>query len=295
MRFLILASIVISILSSCQSKITGCMDPKASNYDPFAERYGECTYAPDVPVVPGDTTKPKNYGSVKFVFNAEANGKPFSLNENFKDNKNRNFLFSIFKFYVSNVKFVVGSNKVLVKDVALLDYDTSTPASPGIPRFYSYFESDSVEVGEFSDIYLGFGVDPELNEEYRNTSYPTEHPLNTTYNKMGWGWAGKYIFTMVEGRLDTDSNTIYDESIFWHTGLSELYRFAVIPANGVKVLKGQTTTVNLKLDVVKLFEGLDIGTFEGKTHTEEGAPKVVASTFQTNLSRAVSLQGITYE
>lgn len=270
------------------------MDPKASNFDPLAEKYGECVYNTS-PTTPVDTSTSIPYGKVKVTFVPYANGAPFHLNENFKDNMNRNFMLSIFKFYVSNVKFVSAANKTPIKDVSLVDFDTSAPATPGVPRFFSYFEVDSIPIGDFSDIYMGFGVDPEVNEEYKNTAYPSGHPLNTTYNDMGWGWAAKYKFAVIEGRLDTDSNTIYDKSIFWHTGLSQLYRFGVIPAARLKVMKGQTTSIQLKVDVVALFSGMDIGTNQGQSHTGTPDDIISSSYIQTNLSKAVTVLGITYE
>ena len=196
---------------------------------------------------------------------------------------------------MSSIKLADKAIKSEISDVELIDFDTNASISPNCPTWNSYFEKDSVLVGSFNELFIGFGVEPERNEEYLNAAYPNTHPLNTTCNDMGWGWRDKYKYTMIEGNLDTDSNASYDYNLFWHTGLSDLYRFRSIAAPGIKVLKGQTTFINLKLDVLKLFEGLEISGKGGQTHTGNPADKVTAEIFQTNLSRAVELEGVTYE
>lgn len=268
----------------CGKTEPGCQDPKALNYEPNANALGVCVYMPD-------TTTPK--AKVMVVINPIINGQQLKLETTYKDQMDRNITFSLFKYYVSNLKFSnLKADKYDVCDVELIDYDVPV-ANSSRPTFDHIIEGE-VRVDQYNGIYLGLGVDPIKNEEYKPNDYPTEHPLNVLYNNMDWTWASKYKFFSVEGKIDSSSVT--EKAFFIHTGFSDLYRQQIISLKEpFQVKENMTTVVTLQLEVDKLFEGIDLATGEGQSHTENLEKKEISRKLQTNLAKYITFKGVEYQ
>ncbi len=292
------------VLFSCTKPKEGCTDPEALNYDPAAKYNSRCTYGekptPITPPCVGDTCDPDSSQEAKFQ-KVEINiiplvdGERLYLSKNYKDQQGRNLEFTLFKYFVSNVQ--VGTStleKYEITDVELIDYDTSTLFSE-TRKIYDHKIEGELVPGTYSTLYFGCGVDPVLNEEYRPNDYPAEHPLNTTFNGMDWTWEAKYKFLSLDGRIDIDSTGDYDRSFFYHTGFSELYRQVILQTGEFEVREGQTTYINLELDILKVFENIDLAGKQGQSHTSGPEQLEYSRTVQTNLANNIRFVGITYE
>ena len=288
-------------LFSCTKPKEGCTDPEAKNYDPAAKYNSLCVYGDDPIVIdtggvkPCDTCSASKFQKIEVTITPVIDGERVFLNRNYKDDRGRDLEFTFFKFYVSNVLFGTRSfSRIEIADVDLIDLDTSTFLSQTRTLYDNVIEGET-EAGTYNKIYLGCGVDPVFNEEYRPNDYPSDHPLNALYSGMDWTWESKYKFTSLEGSVDTDSNGVYDRPFFYHTGFSDLYRQVILNTGDFEVKEGVTTHVNLELDVSKLFEGLNIATKEGQSHTSGPQQLEYSRTLQTNLANNISFKGVTYE
>ncbi len=297
--------VFISLLAvgSCKKPKEGCLDPTAINYDASAEYNSLCIYGSNASVVPIDTATvpcdtcgPVKLHKVEISITPIANGKRFYSGTNYKDDQLRDFQITFFKYFVSNIKLGDKSTvKTGVADIELIDYDTSTFLSATRP-IYDHIIEGEASAGMYNRIFLGLGVDPIWNEEYSPNDYPSDHPLNATYTNMDWTWETKYKFTSIEGNIDSDADGKYDRAFFMHTGFSDLYRQAIVRTGSeIEVKEGLTTFINLELDIVKVFEGLDIATKQGQTHTSGAEQLEFSRTIQTNMSKSITFVGVTYE
>lgn len=294
-------ALVMLVLGGCKKPKEGCLDPKASNYDPTAKYNSLCIYADDsepkdTAYVPCDTcVSDPNFEAVQIHIIPKIDGKRMFLNRNYEDDSSRDFQITLFKYFVSNVKFTARSGiKKDVADIELIDYDTTTYFSATRP-IYDHIIEGTVEAGLYSAIYFGCGVDPIWNEEYKPNNYPSDHPLNVTYTNMDWSWEAKYKFTSIGGNIDSDGDAKYDRAFFMHTGFSEMYRQVILnPTNDIEVKEGMTTVVNLELDILEVFKGLNIATKEGQTHSSGAEQMEYSRAIQTNLANSIKFIDITY-
>ncbi|MBD80715.1 MAG: hypothetical protein CL840_17505 [Crocinitomicaceae bacterium] len=275
----------------CNTK-GGCNDPLADNYDPSANRYGECVYTIDKE----DTVVPESNIPVNIKIEATANGKDFALNEKYTNNDGKEFLMSTLKFYVANLKFAYnGNNKTEFKDIELFDFDTSKPLNPSIPYWNTESKGVVQRLGSYNQLYIGVGVGIEENEEFSPNKYPADHPLSATYTTMAWDWKAKYIFSKIEGRVDSNANGILNRTFFYHSGHSDMYRLVILDLDKTyEIGVNNEVDLELNLDVLKIIDGIKIETSaQGQSHTSTPAQKVLSSAVHTNLSEAISVKNIT--
>ncbi|MEQ8323897.1 MAG: hypothetical protein RIC15_12775 [Vicingaceae bacterium] len=159
------------------------------------------------------------YESIRMQFDATAGGENMELLKTFSDPLGRSLNAELFKFYVSNVYFHAGNQKVKVKDVALITMlDPNFPDPSGILREIEM----KVPYGNYDGISFGIGLDPLQNESDPN-SFDPDHPLSSAQNTH-WGTWSNYKFLMMEGKGDWDNDTQFTDIYGYHTGFDECYR-----------------------------------------------------------------------
>lgn len=279
---------------SCRKE--GCTDESATNYNPEARKNTFCIYKKQIEWdQKEDNSEAMKTGIVEVRITPVANGKRFYVNGTYEDDQSRKLTMNRFKYYVSNV--LIANNKTEKQEVAkveLIDYDTAAPFSEVVTQ-YDHIILGRVEVGTYSRLFFGCGVDPALNEEYLPNNYPNDHPLNVTYNNMDWTWETRYKFTSIEGKIDTDSDGSPDKAFFMHTGFNDLYRQVLLSIGTVEVKPNARTIINLELDILKVFDGLDIATKEGQSHSSGEEQKGYSATIQTNLANNMKFVDVEYE
>lgn len=172
---------------------------------------------------------------------------------------NYDFNLKKFKLYLSDITLIRadGSQKE-IKDILLADVGDELTG-----QFTLNLEPD-----EFTEIYLGFGLNPEQNNSIPE-SFEREHPLSS-FNQMYWTML-KYRFAILEGRTNLiDSlGTSSDKLNAYHPGADTLYRSNTYPLN-LKIEDNGSKTIVLNLDLEELFNGsqkLDLMD-EPQTHSE---------------------------
>lgn len=224
-------------------------------------------------------------GTVEIRFNPTINGSTFQMNQEFVGPNNLKMRYETFKFYLSQIQLSNGTSILGSKDVALIDFALSNNS-------FTFEASEGV----INQIHFGVGLNKDLNgtnnPNFTPTIYPNDHPLSI-YKGMYWTWASGYIFSMLDGRIDTSAtqNQEPNYTFFYHSGLDTLYASHSIAGFNSAVVKGQKTIIDLKIELNDVFRN-DSDTINMKedyfTHTSDNlelARKVI-----TNLGNAIRKQ-----
>lgn len=224
-------------------------------------------------------------GTVEIRFNPTINGSSFLMNQEFIGPNNLKMRYETFKFYLSQIKLSNGTSIIGSKDVVLIDFSLSNNSFT--------FEANE---GVINQINFGLGLNKDLNgtnnPNFTPSIYPNDHPLSI-YKGMYWTWASGYIFSMLDGRIDTSAaqNQVPNYTFFYHSGLDTLYASHSISGFNASVVKGQKTIIELKIELNDVFRS-DTDTINMRedyfTHTTDNldlARKVI-----TNLGNAIRKQ-----
>ncbi len=136
------------------------------------------------------------------------------------------------------------------------------------------------------DLKFNVGIDAATNSQTTETftSRNANDPLAAQNPAMHWSWNSGYIFIKIEGEVDTDGDGSPDTAAQWHVGLNEMLRPVSIEAHSD--MKKGDNHIHLKLDVAKVFTGIDMTT-EISTHSM-GANKPIAVKVADNIATAFS-------
>ena len=208
--------------------------------------------------------------SLRIEIDTKIAGEDFKINEVYKDYKDRDFRIELLKFYMNTMMVVdVGGNEVLLKDIAL--YNASMDGVLSITV-------DDVPAGTYTTFKTGLGLSSEINA-LNPADYESSHPLSLD-NQMYWGWASKFKFVVVEGRVDAGTGSI--ESIFaYHSGTDDLYRNMEVDIQDFEVKETGISVLKINVNVDEMFQG-NGGTLdfvdENSSHTTSNIEYVIKLT-----------------
>lgn len=176
---------------------------------------------------------------------------------------NRAVQLETFTYYISSIQFHNNNQKTQVSEVALVDHFPN-------PLTGSFSNKVTVQstVGSYTGVSFDLGLPATLNG-IDPATYNSENPLSAIHG-MWWDWATKYIFTKTEGRIDSDSDGVPDQSWFVHTGMEELFRPGIYIDREFSVSSNDTVTIYVELD--KLFNHLEESSDlvqNGQSHTTD--------------------------
>ncbi|MFN0173165.1 MAG: MbnP family protein [Saprospiraceae bacterium] len=113
----------------------------------------------------------------------------------------------------------------------------------------------NVPEGEYIGLRIGYGVKPLLNAK-DPTDFDYNHPLAKEIEYWS-GW-NSYIFTKIEGKVDSDNNGAFDVSLLYHIGSDALYKVYEFAAP-IHVHTGEPG-ITVNFDLEKIFT-MDDGTY----------------------------------
>lgn len=186
----------------------------------------------------------KNKGNFEVKLNAFVGAQPLSFsNTIYSDGEGKDFYFTKFKFYISDVRLVRTDNtEVDVEDVAYFDYSDNN------------WNSFSVEApsGEYKGVKFYVGLNPAQNATNPD-DFKASNPLGPK-DDMFWEWL-KHRFINLEGKADVSGGSFVNGvGLVYHVGRDTCYREVsltnvnfIIPDEGKK-------SVNLNLDLLKVFK-----------------------------------------
>jgi hypothetical protein len=224
----------------------------------------------------------KQYGKVTINFTNKAGDNDLTLNTaNYVNANGDNFTVSKFKYYISNIvlKKSDGSTYVQKESYHLIDNSKG--------NFYSLV-LDSVPLGTYNGINFILGVDSA-----RNTSGAQVGALDPVLG-MFWTWNQGYIFLMMEG--NSPNSTAFNNGIAFHLGgFTQPYNCIrkVTPSFGAKdliVAENKTSKVEIKTDLLKMFESPSLIKFAQTSEAMEGPISVTIANNCVNMFSVTAIE-----
>jgi hypothetical protein len=236
----------------------------------------------DKPVTP-----PIEIGTLNVEFVPTMNGNPLQLNELFVGPDNKRMSLDLVKFYLSDFEIYQNGTLANASEINLIDFENSK-TSFDIPLL----------VGTYDKLKYKLGVKKSLNgtdnPAFDASIYSNTHPLSA-YNNMYWSWATGYIFTKLEGRIDTSATQDQpaNYTFFYHCGLDTLLTPGELDNVDFTITSGNTTTLKLTFEFNDIFRTLDVNNRinmidEPFTHTTDNYQ--VANQVMVNLKNAIKVK-----
>lgn len=126
--------------------------------------------------------------------------------------------FSKSDFYLSDIYLIKEDNsKLILQEIAFIDL--TAHALPGAKPFDDLILKD-LPAGKYKRLGFGVGVKPELNKK-EPADFNSSHPLSMASHY--WSPWDSYIFSKLEGFVDTVGQGSFDLGFLYHTGTDQLY------------------------------------------------------------------------
>lgn len=168
-----------------------------------------------------------------------------------------------FKYYLSDMRLVAGTETRSILEADLIDHRSD----PLTGTFDLYSEAEVV-AGNYQALVMNLGLTDDLNA-IDPATYQSSSPLSAVHG-MYWDWATKYIFTKTEGRIDSDGDGLPDKSWFIHSGMNELLKKDIEITRSFNVPEQDTLTVLVNLNTLFMqgSDTLDL-VLNGQSHTTD--------------------------
>ncbi len=183
-------------------------------------------------------------GEVALSIAPSYNNTPFELNKVYTNHMDQYVKYELVKFYLSNIELVDENDEVHpLADVILYDFADPTSIIANVAE------------GNYKALNFAIGLDSTTNATDPNSnSLDVEHPLSYAQGTH-WGWASKYKFVMLHGRIDTEpreATELFEKSFAYDTGFDELYREVSLTQN-FTVEKDGNLDLQLNLNMDQIF------------------------------------------
>lgn len=244
--FSILLGLSLFSLQSCDN--AGCTDPASLSYDPeAAEDDGSCEYP----------TLKVNF-TYKFGSEDLTKGNVYMANGTAVS-------FDAVQFYVAQPRVATDGTAELTDEIFFISFDNQSLQMPNL------------SIGHKHMLMFGLGVDSVTNRTIQpsDPDLPTGAPLGPQSPTMHWGWDNGYIFFKIDGKVDTDGDDTPETGMELHIGKDINFKTVAFEIH-TDALE-QLVEANVKVDISKAFEGVDIKN-DYVTHTGDNpalAKKVI--------------------
>ena len=218
-------------------------------------------------------------GSLSVNFKAVYQGLPLNMFSIRPFENGQQIDFSNLSFFISDLHLSgsPGSYTDEIPDLIDLSFDLLSEAETGVS-----IKMNDIKAGSYNNLEFGFGVPPDLNAQ-QPQDFPSTHPLSN--NGYYWEAWNSYIFSKMEGRLDTIGNGTLNMGFALHTGANNLYRVlqATLP---IVIEDGKETNVDIWVDYKALLEGVDI---KSDPQNHDPADSIQIQKIVNNLADAITL------
>lgn len=149
-------------------------------------------------------------------------------------------------------------------------------------------EGTGTPAGEYTGLRFRIGVDEATNKADPHQHAPG-HALNPQTNGLHWGLMGGYIFMALEGRWD-HGNAEKEDGFSFHLANAPQLMTVEIP---VDFQGGRPLTLELDLDLLRVFEGIDLARDGTSTHSRPG--DALAARLKANVEQAFRVRRLSYD
>lgn len=190
---------------------------------------------------------------LKVNFVATYDNKPFVFNRVEGYEFGSFIQFSKLDFFISDLQLVAADSNQLLKEIGFLDFSTIS-GDPLTAANGLTWTCKDIPFKNFTGIKVGIGVKPSINK-----TTPADYSSSDPLSNLELYWAGwkSYIFSRLEGKMDTVSDGRFATGISYHSGLDENYREITLPANIDWNQSNASKTLVINIDVKYLFKDGD--------------------------------------
>lgn len=183
-------------------------------------------------------------GSLSLGFEATYAGQTLQFLEGYQATDQYSIQFTKSDFYLSDISIVSDKGEEII--LSDIEFVNVTEGYSGAQNPIQLSFTD-IPVGTYDQLKFGYGVSPSLNSTLPK-DYNADHPLSRTSHY--WDQWNSYIFSKLEGRLDTLGNGSFDVGFLYHTGKNEIYRLFTFDLPFT--ISGETTDFMINIDYKKL-------------------------------------------
>lgn len=178
-------------------------------------------------------------GSLKLNFSGHYGPLVFHALEPYAYAGNQTIKFSKFDFYITGVQLIGSKETTNLNQHGLIDLTGNGSA----------FVLNDIAADNYHTLKLSIGVTPELNKKLPR-DFPSNDPLsNTSHYWESWN---SFIFSKMEGVLDTSGLKTFDLGFAVHTGTDSCLQFVTFQ-KPITIASNEETQVNLDVDVRRVF------------------------------------------
>ena len=228
---------------------------------------------------PGDNALAKGTFTVNKYFGAS----PFVLNSTYTTDSGNTVTITDMKYWLSNLKFIkADGTEVSIQDSYYFMTDNNLiPADGDHFNAYPARKREDVDIwipyGEYKGVKYSIGVDSVYNGDlgkHAGELSETSRGLN-----VNWMWFSSYIFTRVQGTCTSCTGT---KPFKLDTGADSSYRTVThnFQSNITVSKDNSSPKFVLKMDVKKLFTGIDI-----QTLTTSGGKRIIGATTPSDMTK----------
>jgi hypothetical protein len=216
---------------------------------------------------------PTPLSDVTLHIHARVNGQPFDTNTVFAIN-GRNVRFTNVLLYISSINliqqngtaFAIKSKPLSVKSAVNPNVNVTFDDKVVLFRYEQFKDDevlDSVSVGKYQSIRFVLGVsDPanQVNATEMARLFPT-HPLAQLTDIPNWWSWGSYIFTCIQGKIDTSAagtGTPTSPTFYYQVGGEVDMTSTITITAPFEVTSTGENTVHAYVDIAKFFTGIDL-------------------------------------
>ncbi len=229
-------------------------------------------------VVLGNCTQKDDVGTVNLIFSALYDGQPLVMNQ-VVDYDGSSMRINVSEFFISEIKLIGSGGERVIGDTRYVDF-TSSAGDQVELKFYD------VPNGTYDVIEFSVGIPADKNA-MKPEDFSSDHPLSRS-SSYWQGWQS-YIFSKLEGKLDTAGSGVTDLTFIYHSGKDDLYTKVVVQLNSPFVVDEGSQTLNLAVEHQALFKQdggyLDINA-KPTAHNPDDLeyPSVILENFKTGIS-----------
>lgn len=191
--------------------------------------------------------------------------------------------FHTLNFLLSGIRLIDKDNKevsIFSGDAFFVDFSNASSLNISI---------DEIPTGEYKSIRFGIGVPASINDRT-----PSQFPATSPLGDVGNYWAAwdSYIFSRVEGTLDTSRTSASTLPYLYHGGANSMYRERTIERE-FSIVDGSATSLLLTLQAREIFyptggDAIDIRALNVSHSAAEGTPAFeVARSVVQNIANAI--------
>lgn len=240
---------------------------------------------------PDPAENPDPTTNVELNFKITYDGEPLVMGTEYQYD-GMGILFSRFNFYISEAVLMKGidpnSDRTELIDIEYMnatDHNISIEnATDGVE-----FKLSEIPVGDYVGLKFGIGVPADMNRKSpQNFSDTHVLGINSDY----WADWSSYIFSQVDGRLDTDNDQSYTLGFAYHSGTDDLYKERTFLRN-ITLEENVDQQMTFTIDIKKLFfdddgnKSIDIIADPG---THNSTQLEIAETITDNLLDAIMME-----